>query len=69
MDESEVFSVVLEMTADAVFAIGVTHLNLSVISVLRFQSLRHFLVAIQALEGRSARAELMATHALGRATK
>ena len=64
MDEVEVLTVVVEMAADTLFAIRVPHLNLGVISVLGGQALRDLFVAIEALEGGRAGAELVAARAL-----
>ena len=64
MDEAEIHAVVIEVAADTIFAIGILHLNLGVISVLRSQPLRHFFMAIQAFEGRRAGPELVAGRAL-----
>ena len=66
VNEIEVLTVVFKMAADAVFAVRVPHLNLRVISALRRQPLRHFLMTIETFEGRSASTELMATRALRR---
>ena len=64
MNEAEIHAIVIEVAADTVFAIGILHLDLGVISVLRGQSLGHFFMAIQAFESRRAGAELMAAGAL-----
>ena len=64
MNEAEIYAIVVEVAADTVFAIGVLHLDLGVISVLRRQSLGHFFMAIKAFESRRAGAELVAAGAL-----
>lgn len=64
MDEAEIHTVVIEVAADAILAIGILHLDLGVIPVLRGQSLGHFFMAIQAFESRRAGAELVAAGAL-----
>jgi hypothetical protein len=64
VDEVEVLTVVFEMAADTLFAVRVPHLDLGVISVLGRQALRDLFVAIEALEGGRAGAELMAARAL-----
>ena len=64
MDKAEIYAVVIEVAADTIFAIGILHLDLGVISVLRGQSLSHFFMAIQAFESRCAGAELVAAGAL-----
>lgn len=60
----EVLAVVLQMASNAIFAVGIGHLKLVVISVLGAEILRDFLVAIQALKGGRAGAKLMTTRAL-----
>ena len=69
MDEREVLAIVLEVATNAVFAVGIAHLNLKVIAALRGKPPRDFLVAIQAFESGSAGAKLMAARALGGAGK
>jgi hypothetical protein len=64
VDEAEIHAVVIEVAADTIFAIGILHLDLGMIPVLRGQSLRHFFMAIQAFESRRARAELVAAGTL-----
>lgn len=64
MQEIEIFAVVLEMATHAILAIGVRHLNLGVIAVLRRQPLCHFLMAIEAFESGRAGSELMAARTL-----
>jgi hypothetical protein len=54
------------VAADTIFAIGILHLDLGVVSVLGGQSLGHFFMAIQAFESRRAGAELVAAGALYR---
>jgi hypothetical protein len=65
VNQGEVFSVVLQMAADAIPAVRVLHLKPRMVAVLRHQPLSHFLVAVQAFEGWCAGPELMATRALG----
>ena len=64
MDEAEILAIVIEVAADTIFAIGILHLDLGVISVLGGQSLRHFFMTIQAFESRDAGPELVAGRAL-----
>lgn len=64
MNEAEIHAVVIEVAADTIFAIGILHLDLGVVSVLGGQSLGHFFMAIQTFESRRAGAELMAARAL-----
>lgn len=64
MDQVEVLAVVLQMAANAVFPVRIAHLNLEVIAVLAVEPSGDFLMAVQALEGGRAGAELVATHAL-----
>lgn len=66
MDQVELFSVVLQVATDTVFAIRIGHLKPRVIPVLCGQALRYFLVAVEAFECRGAGAELVAARALGR---
>ena len=65
MDERKVLAIVLEVATNAIFAVGIAHLNLKVIAVLCGEPPRDFLVAIQAFESGSAGAKLMAACALG----
>ncbi len=51
LNQIEGFSVVLQMAAHAIFAVGIAHLNLEVVAVLGRKILGDFLVAIEALEG------------------
>jgi len=64
MDESKVLAVVLQVATDAIFAVGIAHLDLKVIAMLGVEASGNFLVAIETLESGSAGAELMATGAL-----
>ena len=64
MDEAEIHAVVIEVAADTILAIGILHLDLGMIPVLRGQSLGHFFMTIQAFESRRAGAELVAARAL-----
>lgn len=66
VNQIEIFAVVLKVAANAVFAIGIAHLNLEVVAVLGGKAPGDFLVAIHALKGRSVGAELMAARALRR---
>jgi hypothetical protein len=67
VDEAEVFTVMVKMTADAILAIRIRHLELRMIAMFSDEPLRDFFVAIQALKRRNAGAELVATRALRRA--
>ena len=64
MNEAEIHAIVIEVAADTILAIGILHLDLGVISVLRGQSLGNFFMAIQAFESRRAGPELVAAGAL-----
>lgn len=64
VNEREVFAVVFQVTAHAVLAVRILHLYLVMVTVLGDDIVGDFLVAFQALEGGSARAELMAGVAL-----
>jgi hypothetical protein len=66
VDQAEVFSVVLQMAADAISAVRILHSQPGVVAVIRSKTLRNLFVAIEALEGRRAGPELMAARALGR---
>ncbi len=69
MDEAEIRAVVIEVAADTILAIGILHLDLSVISVLGGQAVRHFFMAIQTFESRRAGPELVAGGALYRSAQ
>jgi succinate dehydrogenase/fumarate reductase cytochrome b subunit len=60
----EVFAIVFKMAAHTILAIWVLHLDFGVISVLRGEPLCNFLVTIEAFEGWSAAAKLMAARTL-----
>jgi hypothetical protein len=64
VDQVEVFSVVFEVAADAIFPVRIPHLKLGMISVIRGEPLGHFFMTIQAFESRRAGAELMTAGAL-----
>lgn len=61
----EIFAVMLQVAADAIFSVRIPHLDLEVIAMLTGEPSGDFLVAIQALESWSAGAELVAARALG----
>ena len=63
-NQLEGFAVVVEVATDAVFSIGIAHLHLEMVAVLRGKVLRDFLVAIEALKGGRAGAEDVAGIAL-----
>jgi len=63
-NQVEIFAVVFQVAAHAVFSIGIAHLHFKVVSVLRGKILRNFLVAIDALERGRASSEGMAGSAL-----
>jgi hypothetical protein len=65
VDQPEVFSVVLQVAADAIPAVRILHSQPGVVAMIRRKTLRNLFVAIEALEGRRAGPELMATRALG----
>ena len=64
MQKIKVFAVMLEMATNAILAIGISHLNLSVIAMLRRQPLCHFLMTIETPESGRAGSELMAARTL-----
>jgi len=64
VDDIEIFSVVFEVAANAILAGRIVHLELEVVAVFGGEGLGNFLMAIEALEGGSAGAELMAGIAL-----
>ncbi len=64
MNEIEVFPVVLKVTAYAVFAVGILHLQTGVVAVLASQGPGDFFVAFKALEGRRAGSKRVAATAL-----
>ena len=64
VDQAEVFSVVLQMAADAIPAVQILHSQPGVVAVIRSKTVRNLFVAIEALEGWRAGPELMATRAL-----
>ncbi len=69
MDEAEILAVVIKVAADTILAIGILHLDLSVISVLGGQAVRYFFMAIQTFECRRAGPELVAGGALHRSAQ
>jgi len=68
VDQAEVFSVVLQMAADAIPAVRILHSQAGVVAVIRSKTLGNLFVAIKALEGWRAGPELMATRALSGST-
>jgi len=64
MDEREVLAVMVQVAANAVFAVGISHLQLKVITVLGGKPPGDFLVAIETLESGSAGAKYVAVRAL-----
>ena len=64
MNQRKILAIVFQMAAHAIPAVRIAHLQLRVVSLLRGQAVRDFLMAFQALEGGSARPELMARAAL-----
>jgi hypothetical protein len=64
VNQAEVFTVMIQVAAHTISAVGVGHLQLKVIAVLGRQPLGNFLVAIQALESGRTGPELVATRAL-----
>jgi hypothetical protein len=66
VDQAEVFSVVLQVAADAIPAVRILHSQPGVVTVICSKALRNLFVAIEAFEGWRTGPELMATRALGR---
>jgi hypothetical protein len=64
VDQVEVFTVVLQVTPHAVFAIRIFHSQPGVVSVIRRKTLRNLFVAVEALESWRAGPKLVATRAL-----
>src|ERR1700747_3475602 len=64
MDQSEVFSIVLQVAAHAVFTVRVLHFQARVVAMICSKTLRYLFVAIEALKGRHAGAKLVTTRAL-----
>ena len=66
MHEAKVLAIVFHVAAHAVPAIGIFHPQQSVVSLMRGQTVRDFLVALKALECWRAGSKLVAGVALGR---
>jgi len=64
VDQREILAVMLEVATDAIPAVGIFHTELGVVPLARRQTVRNFLMAIEALERRRAGSELVATIAL-----
>ena len=64
VDQVELFSVMLQVTTDTIFAIRIGHLEPGMISMPSGDALCHFLVTVNALEGWRAGTELMTACAL-----
>lgn len=64
MNEGKIRAIVFQVTPHAILAIGIAHSQLRVEAFMCRQTLCNLLVAIQTLEGRRARAKLVATRAL-----
>ena len=60
----KLFTVVLQVAAHAIFAIGILHLHPEVVTVLVGEGFGNFFVAIEAFEGRRTRPKDMAGFAL-----
>lgn len=69
MNEAEIFPVVLEVAAHAIFAVGILHLQAKVVTVFASEGLGNFFVAMEAFESRSACAKNVAGVALRGAGK
>jgi len=59
-NQIEVFSIVLQMAAHTLLAIGIAHLHLRVVTVLVLECLGNLGVAVETLESGSAGAEFVA---------
>jgi len=66
MNEGKILAIVLQVAAHAVPAVGILHRQKRVVALMRAETVRNFLVAIQALECRRAGPELVAGVALRR---
>jgi hypothetical protein len=64
MNQSEIHSIVLEVAPNAIAAIGIFHSNLPVESLMGWQPLRDFFMAVKTFECWCARPELVAGRAL-----
>ena len=64
VDERKLFTVVVQMAADAILAIGVFHFQPRVIAMLFGERARNFLVTLKTFEGRRAGSELVTAGAL-----
>jgi hypothetical protein len=64
VDQIEVLAVVLQMAANAVFAVWVFHPQSRMVTAIRREALRYLLVTIEALECWRACAKLVAACAL-----
>lgn len=69
MNERKILAVVLKMAAHAITTVGILHPQQRVVALMRRQTVRDFLVAIQTLKRRRAGTELVAAVALGRAVQ
>jgi len=66
VNKGKILAVVLEVAAHAVPAVGIFHSKKSVITLVRGETVRNFLMAFETFERRSAGSELMAGVALRR---
>jgi hypothetical protein len=64
MNERKIFTVVFKVAAHAVLAVRIFHAQKSVVTLLRGQTVRNFLVAFEAFECRRTCSKLVASVAL-----
>jgi len=69
MNQRKILTIVFEVAAHAVPAIGILHLQKRVVALMGGQTVRNFLMAFEAFERRRACTELVAGVALGRAVE
>jgi hypothetical protein len=65
MDERKILAIVFEVAPHAISAVRILHPEKRVVALMRGQTVRDFLVAFEAFEGRRAGSELVAGVALG----
>jgi len=67
MDECEILAIMFQVAPHAILAVGILHPEQRMVTRMRVQPFRDFLMAIEALERRRAGPELMAGGAMRRA--
>src|SRR3984957_8977020 len=69
MDQRKILTIVFEVAAYAITAVGILHPEKRVVALMRRQAVRNFLVTFEAFERGRAGTELVASVALGRAAE